>query len=508
MDDFIYEEININSARRNVSLGIFMKERIYASPRIEIYNSEAFGRCLYLDNSLQTTEKDEHIYHECLAHTALYLHPNPRNILIIGGGDGGTLREVLRHHSVENVTLCEINPEVVSACKEHFPSMKLNESLNDSRVRVVYADGAEFIKEGREYDVVLVDCPDPSPESNPLFTTDFFSRAASAMRLVKEGLKREGVFSIQIGNAFIKEKFVKDAIYRLEQVFKQVKYFYAPIPSYPSGGIGFLIATDLPNAQFQVPLQAPTYSDFKYLNSETLAAGYLMKPQSLVRNLRMRAYKWHSSEFNWHSVHQFGMEKYQKIIKPFLDLHFEPHSIDRQHTLMGISHKIENGTVVSRALSLFTVENGHKVEGGLEQVRTGGYDIPWNGVTLHSNKNIDFHVIITIDNLKGCHPWLAARKPELCFSKCVLTSSYDENLTFLGHSVKFATLTSEIVVNTQGSFTKERVRNNTENWMEKVGTTGLAEIRKFLNQDFFLDSVEFVDKDNLTLHFGVPYEIS
>ena len=120
-----------------------------------------YGKMLLLDGIVQTTEEDEFIYHEMMTHVPLLSHPNPQNVLIIGGGDGGVLREVLKHDSIEKATIVEIDPEVIRFCNEHLPFIS-NGAFGDGRTDLIIADGAEYIRETDDrYHIIIVDSPDP-----------------------------------------------------------------------------------------------------------------------------------------------------------------------------------------------------------------------------------------------------------------------------------------------------------------------------------------------------------
>ena len=126
---------------------------------MQIVDTIAYGRMLLLDGIVQTTEKDEFFYHEMMVHPAALTHPDPRNALIIGGGDGGILREVLKYNTIENCTIVEIDPNVVELCKKYLPGISRN-AFDDSRTDLVIADGAQFIKETDiRYDLVIIDSP-------------------------------------------------------------------------------------------------------------------------------------------------------------------------------------------------------------------------------------------------------------------------------------------------------------------------------------------------------------
>ena len=142
--------------------------------KIDIVQTESHGKLLAHDGMVMVTEKDEFIYHDMIAHVPMFVHPNPKNVLVIGGGDGGTVREVLRHPSVEKVTMVEIDGMVVEACKKFIP--QTSKDLQDPRVQLHIADGVDFVKNTEEkFDVVLVDSSDPIGPATPLFNQDFYN---------------------------------------------------------------------------------------------------------------------------------------------------------------------------------------------------------------------------------------------------------------------------------------------------------------------------------------------
>ena len=179
--------------------------------RIDVFENDAFGRVLFLDGLVQTTEKDEFFYHEMLVHPALLRHPRPRRVLIIGGGDGGALREVLRH-PVERATLVEIDGRVIDVCKAHFGWLR--PALRDGRAEIVVGDGNAFLEtSGELFDVILVDSSDPVGPSTVLHQRAFYAK-------VKRALRPGGIAAAQAGallfhldshrrkNAFLKDLFL------------------------------------------------------------------------------------------------------------------------------------------------------------------------------------------------------------------------------------------------------------------------------------------------------------
>ncbi len=195
--------------------------------KVEILSSEGLGNILTLDGLMMTTEKDEFFYHEMISHIPLCSHPCPESVLVIGGGDGGTVREVLRHDSVKSVELCEIDGLVIEASKKFLPTIA--GKLDDKRVKVFVQDAIEYIKDKKAcYDVVLIDSTDPMGPGEGLFTEEFYTN-------VKNSLKEDGIVVAQSESPFANPKEMRMMYKLLRKVFKYVKPYAGPIPTYPGG---------------------------------------------------------------------------------------------------------------------------------------------------------------------------------------------------------------------------------------------------------------------------------
>lgn len=200
-----------------------------------VVDSTELGRMLILDGIIQTSLRDEFVYHEMLAHVPLFVHPKPERVLVIGGGDGGTVREVLKHPEVKRVHLVEIDELVVKACRRHLP--ELAGKLDDPRVDVKIADGIEYVKGRRQaYDVVLIDSSDPLGPAEGLFTEDFY-------RNVSDVLQKDGVLAVQSESPFYTPEWVQ-AIYRnIRGHFATTRLYTASVPTYSTGPWGFMFAS-------------------------------------------------------------------------------------------------------------------------------------------------------------------------------------------------------------------------------------------------------------------------
>jgi len=221
------------------SLHIKIKDVLYHSrskyQQIAIMETEKLGRILVIDGITMLTEYDEFAYHEMISHVPLLVHPKPSRVLIIGGGDGGTAREVLKHPEVEMVHVCEIDEEVVKACRKYLPS--LASSLDDDRVQVFYEDGAQFItKHSESYEIIIVDSTDPLGPGQILFQEKFY-------RKMKRALSVEGIAVTQCESIYLHQHVIREIFSFAKKLYPKLGYYYTLIPTYPSGLIGFFFCS-------------------------------------------------------------------------------------------------------------------------------------------------------------------------------------------------------------------------------------------------------------------------
>ncbi len=222
--------------------------------RIQVFENARFGRVLTLDGVVQTTEGDEFIYHEMMAHVPILAHGAVRRVLIIGGGDGGMAREVLRHQSVEHVTMVEIDAGVVSFCREYLPTLS-DGAFDDPRLRLVIADGAAYVAEAEEsFDVILVDSTDPIGPGEVLFTDTFYGRA-------RERLAEGGILVTQNGVPFLQPDELTGTLRAMSALFRAATCYLATVPTYAGGPMAFGWGTDGPGRQTDVETLRTRYSD-------------------------------------------------------------------------------------------------------------------------------------------------------------------------------------------------------------------------------------------------------
>lgn len=194
---------------------------------IDILETHGLGKVLLLDGLVMTTERDEFFYHEMISHIPMNSHPNPERVLVIGGGDGGTVREVLKHDTVKEVVLCEIDGMVIDACKKYLPSIA--GMLDDERVNIQVRDGIDYISQQEDaFDIILIDSTDPMGPGEGLFTEEFYSN-------VNKALKEGGIMSAQSESPFVNQRQMKMMYPLLRKAFPKVNTFLGPIPTYPGG---------------------------------------------------------------------------------------------------------------------------------------------------------------------------------------------------------------------------------------------------------------------------------
>lgn len=222
-----YTEMN------DLGFGITMdiKQSLYKGKsefqEIEVLETEGLGRLLLLDGLVMTTEKDEFFYHEMISHIPMNSHKNPEQVLVIGGGDGGTIREVLKHPTVKRVVLCEIDGMVIDLCKKYFPTIGCE--LDNPKVEMQVRDGIEYIKtQKNQFDIILIDSTDPMGPGTGLFTEEFYTN-------VKEALKEGGIMVAQSESPFADQKEIKLMYPLLRKVFPIVRPYVGPMITYPAG---------------------------------------------------------------------------------------------------------------------------------------------------------------------------------------------------------------------------------------------------------------------------------
>lgn len=218
---------------KNVKLSIKIEKQIYCEKskfqRIDIFDTVEFGKILVLDGYLMLTEKDEFIYHEMITHVPMAVHPNVQKVLVIGAGDGGTIRELTRYDQITQIDMVEIDEMVVAACREYLPQTASR--LSDPRLNIIYADGLKFVRTQQDYyDLIIVDSTDPFGPGEGLFTREFYGNCFKA-------LKEDGILINQHESPFYAEDALsmQRAHRNIGASFPIAKVYQFHLPTYPSG---------------------------------------------------------------------------------------------------------------------------------------------------------------------------------------------------------------------------------------------------------------------------------
>ncbi len=234
---------------------------------LEVYDTPELGRIFRLDGFNMTSERDEFFYHENLVHPAAVAHPSPRRALVIGGGDGGSSEELLKHPSLEGVHMAELDPDVIEVAKAQFGKVHRGVFANP-RLKVTVGDGLEYLRTtGQRYDLVSMDLTDPVGPSAELYSPATFA-------LAKRAMTADGALTLHMGSPFSHPARVRETLASLRQVFKRVAPYFAHIPLY--GSIwGFACASDVIDPRALTPEQVEgvigerKLRDLQYYNGET-----------------------------------------------------------------------------------------------------------------------------------------------------------------------------------------------------------------------------------------------
>lgn len=247
---------------------------------IKVIKNPYFGKMLILDDVVQLTERDEFFYHEMLTHVVLHAHPHPRKVVVIGGGDGGAVREVLKHKTIEKVYFVEIDEEVIQVSKKFFPSV--SSGADDPRVEIKIMDGAEFMRKRKipDIDAVIIDSTDIIGFARSLFTDDFFAA-------VKDCMQDEGMFVTHTESLHFHKDMVIEIQEVLKRVFPVVDLYTAPIATYPGNWWAFAIASKkLSPRELRHKLSIKT----KYYSDEIHQQAFL--PKGMYKKLMQRKLIW------------------------------------------------------------------------------------------------------------------------------------------------------------------------------------------------------------------------
>ena len=247
----------------NLSMSCRIRETLFVGQseyqKVVVADSFEFGRMLVLDDVFQTSIFDEFVYHEMIAHVPLFTHPAPKKVLVIGGGDGGAVREVVRHEAVESVEMVEIDGMVVEASKEYLPEISHTMRDGHPKLKLMIGDGiAHMNAVENHYDVILVDCSDPIGPGEGLFSREFYQD-------VYKALKPDGLFVQQTESPFYHQSLIRRIYRDISDLFPIAKMYLANIPLYPGGVHSFTMGSkQVDPVSCALPAQMPF--DTRYYN--------------------------------------------------------------------------------------------------------------------------------------------------------------------------------------------------------------------------------------------------
>jgi len=261
----------------HTGLTVGLKKLLYSKQSeyqlTEVYETDTWGNLMTIDGMVMLSEKDEFVYHEMISHVALFSHPDPARVLIIGGGDGGTAREVMKHSSVHHVDMVEIDKNVVEASKLHFPGVG---DFKNAKLHVHYKDGMEFLKNVCEpYDVIIVDGSDPVGPAEGLFKREFYESCY-------EALNKDGVLTSQTESPWVESYYpaIKKIFQNLDDLFPVSSMYLCFIPLYPTGMWSMAFASKEHRAIEEAVKQKINNSDFteslRYYNSKVHFASFAL----------------------------------------------------------------------------------------------------------------------------------------------------------------------------------------------------------------------------------------
>src|SRR6056297_762023 len=241
-----------------------------AFQQVDVVQTKGHGAMLLNDGIIMVSERDEHVYHEMIAHVPLFVHPAPARVLVIGGGDGGTVREVVKHDTVSRVVMVEIDEIVVNACRQHMPS--LSYALDDPRVELVIGDGVKFVESTEEiFDVVLIDSTDPIGPAAPLFDRQFYQNVAAL-------LSEDGIMISQAESPFYDFAIQSAMLANQRPFFKRLHLYTFTNLTYPGGlwSFGFGSKTLCPLADFDQARPAQAAFPTLYYTPEIHMAAFML----------------------------------------------------------------------------------------------------------------------------------------------------------------------------------------------------------------------------------------
>ena len=234
-NDLWFTEYQTPNMRLGLRITQVLRHEETPYQRLLVVQTEEYGRVMVLDGAIQITERDEFVYHEMMAHVPLCAHPAPQRVLVVGGGDGGIVREIAKHNEVENIVLVDIDAEVTRASRDFFPSV--SSALGDPRVSILHEDALDYVKNNHAcFDVIIVDSTDPVDFAAGLFCASFY-------RDVYQALKEEGILMAQTESPFADPRMIAPTLQQMRSVFPLVRLCWGSMPTYPTGTWTYMVGS-------------------------------------------------------------------------------------------------------------------------------------------------------------------------------------------------------------------------------------------------------------------------
>lgn len=266
MSSFWFNEKNTDGYQVKWKISKILHSEKTPYQELAVVDTLEWGKALILDGALQVSEKDEFVYHEMIVHVPMFSHPAPRDVLIIGGGDGGTLRELCKHPRLQKVDMVEIDERVVAASKQYLPS--ISSAFNDARVNLYFQDGIEFVKNAGKYDLVIVDSSDPIGPAQLLFTEEFYSNIYNC-------LNDDGMMVVQSESPIFYQEVFCSVHRNISAVFPRTLVYLTYIPTYVSGPWSFTIGSKVHDPR-EVKGDIKASFDLKYYNDKVHQAAFAL----------------------------------------------------------------------------------------------------------------------------------------------------------------------------------------------------------------------------------------
>ncbi|MHB9143976.1 MAG: polyamine aminopropyltransferase [Symbiobacteriia bacterium] len=259
---------------RDLRLGLRVTSTLVAEQtefqNLAVVDTAQYGRMLVLDGCVMTTEKDEFVYHEMIAHVPLFTHPNPKDVLVVGGGDGGVIREVLKHASVDRAVLAEIDPKVIERSREWLPS--ISGALSSERCELMVGDGIAHVREHKQaYDVIISDSTDPIGPAVGLFEESYYLSCWEALR-------DDGIFVAQTESPFLHPELIRETYQKIASVFPITRLYLATIPTYPGSLWSFTLGSKAHDPLGDTRLLLSLPIETKYYSPAIHKAAFTLPP--------------------------------------------------------------------------------------------------------------------------------------------------------------------------------------------------------------------------------------